>query len=521
MKLVTVEQMRSIDAVASQDFGISGLILMENAGRAVADSIVNYLGDDVVSSRILVFAGKGNNGGEGFVVARHLVNRGADVKVFLVSPREEIHGDALVNLEILENLGISITILGSRDVQRIKVSLLYADLVVDAVFGTGFKRKAEGITAWVIEAINSCGKPVIAVDLPSGLEADTGRVQGPCIRASLTCTLGLPKLGFFLYPGVDFCGEIQVMDISLPRTLTNRESLFYNLIDAEFCSLMFPPRERESHKGTFGQVFVAGGSTGMTGAIALTAEAALKSGAGLVKACIPASLNGVMENKLTEAITVPLPENENQVLGPDAASVLVREAGEDGVIAIGPGLSTDTGTEKFIAEVFAKTESALVVDADGLNAAAKNPDIFLELKVPAVITPHPGEMARLLGISSQEVQQDRIGVAGEFASRYSVVVVLKGANSIVAAPGGKIYVNTTGNPGMATAGSGDVLTGIIASFMAQGLSPVKAAVAGVYIHGAAGDALTESVGERGMVAGDILRQIPQTIAKLEKMNFER
>ncbi len=521
MKLVTVEQMRGIDDAAARDYGISGLILMENAGRAVADSIVNFLSNDVTSRRIIIFAGKGNNGGDGFVVARHLANRGADVKVFLVSPKEEIHGDALVNLEIIEKSGISISTIGPRDIQRIKISLLYADLVVDGIFGTGFKGKAAGIASWVIEAINSCGKPVVAIDLPSGLEGDRGCVEGPCIQASLTCTLGLPKLGCFLSSGMECCGEIQVMDISLPRALTDRDTLFYNLIDAELCSSMFPPRGRDCHKGTYGQVFVAGGSTGMTGAIALTADAALKAGAGLVKACIPASLNSILENKLTEAISVPLPENENQVLGPDAAEVLVREAGEKGVIAVGPGLSTGKGTEKFIAEVFAKTKSALVVDADGLNAAAKNPDIFLELNVPAVITPHPGEMARLLGITPQEVQLDRIGVAADFASRYSVVVVLKGASSIVAAPGGRIYVNTTGNPGMATAGAGDVLTGIIASFMAQGMPPVKAAAAGVYIHGAAGDAVTASVGERGMVAGDILNQVPYTIAGLEKMNLER
>jgi hydroxyethylthiazole kinase-like uncharacterized protein yjeF len=520
MKLVTVDQMRNLDAAAIRDFGISGLILMENAGRAVADTIVHFLGG-VVSRRILIFSGKGNNGGDGFVVARHLANRGADVKVFLISPKEEIQGDALVNLEILEKSGISISALGPRDIQKVKISLLYADLAVDAIYGTGFKGKVTGIASRVIEAINSSGKPVVSVDLPSGLEADTGRVEGPCIRASLTCTLGLPKLGFFLYPGVEYCGDIRVMDISLPTALTTGETLFYNLIDEELCRPMFGSRPKDSHKGTFGQVLVAGGSPGMTGAVALAAEAALKSGAGLVKACVPASLNPVLENKLTEVITVPLPESENQLLGTDAAGVLVEKAGKDGVIAVGPGLSIGEAVENFVGELFAKAQSPLVVDADGLNAAAGNPDVFLELNVPAVITPHPGEMARLMGITSSEVQQDRIGVAGEFAARYGLVVVLKGAGTIVAAPGGKIFINSTGNPGMATAGSGDVLTGLIASFMAQGFSPVQAAVAGVYIHGAAGDAVAVSVGERGMVAGDLLRGVPKTIAKLEKLTLER
>ena len=521
MKIVTVEQMKSLEKEAAWEYGISTLILMENAGRAVADRAVEYLGGSLNAKRILIFCGKGNNGGDGFVAARHLANRGADVKVFLLYPREEITGDALINLEIVEKSGISLAVLGPRDIQRVKVSLLYADLIVDAIFGTGFKGKAKGSAPGIIEAINGSSKPIIAVDLPSGLEADSGRVDGPCIRAKLTCTLGLPKLGLYQYPGAEYCGEIAVMDISLPDGLTKNDNLQYNLVDEENCCQLFPPRHRNSHKGTFGHVFVAGGSTGMTGAVALAGEAALKGGAGLVTVCIPASLNPIMENKLTDVMSIPLPETENGVLGSQAADLLLKHAKREDVIAVGPGLTTSPGTEDFVKDLLSKARCPLVIDADGLNTLAGNPQVFLEMRVPAIITPHPGEMGRLLGCSAREVQKDRVQVASDFASRHGIVVVLKGSNTIVAAPNGQVFINTTGNPGLATAGSGDVLIGLIASFLAQGLPPAKAAVAGTYIHGATADQLVNFVGERGMTAGELLKNLPFTIGKLEKLNIER
>lgn len=522
MKLVTVEQMRNLDTATSREYGISSLILMENAGRAVAEEILRFLGGSVKDRRILVFTGKGNNGGDGFVAARNLSNWGADVRVFLLYPREEITGDALVNLEILEKLGVSIKVLGPRDIQKVKVSLIYADLVLDAIFGTGFKGTAKGIAASVIRAINESGKrSVVSVDLPSGLQADSGRVEGPCIHASLTCTLGLPKLGFYLYPGVDYCGEIRVMDISLPGRLLRQEALQFNLIDEDFCCQLFPPREKDSHKGSFGHVFVAGGSVGMTGAVVLAGEASLKGGAGLVSVCIPASLNHVIENKLTAVMSIPMAENEDHVLGTEAAGALLKKISKNDVIAVGPGLSILPGTEGFVQELILKTRCPIVIDADGLNVVADNTDIFWDLNVPGIITPHPGEMGRLLGCSPQEVQEDRVNAAKTFAGRYGLVVVLKGANTIVADPEGRVFINTTGNPGMATAGAGDVLAGLIASFVAQGMSPVDAAVAGTYVHGAAADRLLDSVGERGMTAEEILENLPCTIAKLEKLNMER
>lgn len=521
MKLVTVEEMRDIDNSASEEYKIPSLILMENAGRAVAEKAIEYSGGSVRSKRILVFSGKGNNGGDGFVAARHLFNQGADVKVFLLYPREEITGDALANLEILEALGINISVAGPRDVQRVKISLIYADLVLDAIYGTGFKGKARGVAASVIGAINDSGKPVIAVDIPSGLNADSGNVEGPCIRASLTCTLGLPKLGLYLFPGLEFCGKITLADISLPVNLIESGELKFNLIDEQLCCTFFSPRHHSSHKGTFGHVFVAGGSEGMTGAVALAAQAAIRSGAGLVSACIPASLNYVMENKLTEVMSIPLPENENGILGPEAADVLSEKAGKDDVIAVGPGLSTLPGTDDFVSNLLLKSPCPLVIDADGLNAIAANPDVLLETNVSLIITPHPGEMARLTGYTTQEIQSNRINVSRNFASQFGVVVVLKGANTVVAVPNGEVYINSTGNPGLATAGTGDVLTGLVASFLAQGLPLEKAAAAAAYVHGATADNLKTTIGERGMTAGEIVRNIPYSIVELEKLNIKR
>lgn len=522
MKLVTVEEMRCIDSRASEEYGIPSLLLMENAGRAVAQKALSFLGDFRRGGRrVLIFSGKGNNGGDGFVAARHLANAGAEVKVFILSSREDITGDALVNLEIVEKTGIPVAVIGQRDIQKIKISLMYSDLIVDAIYGTGFKGKARGIGAEVINAINRSGRPVIAVDLPSGLEADTGRVNGPCIRADITCTLGLPKLGLYLHPGAELTGEVVVTDISLPRALMESDDLRVNLMDSESCFPYFTRRERDTHKGTYGHVFVAGGSAGMTGAVALAAEAALRGGAGLVSACVPFSLNPVMENKLTEVMSVPLPENENHVLGPDAASALVKKAGSGGVIAAGPGLSTEPGTESFMAELLAKTRCPLVIDADGLNSLAGNTAAFLNLNVPAIITPHPGEMGRLLGCSTKEVQQSRLHTALHAARQWGVVVVLKGAGTITACPDGTAYINSSGNPGLATGGAGDVLAGLIASFLAQGFPPHKAAAVGAFVHGLAADALVGSVGERSMTAGDVVRKLPSIIVELEKQNIKR
>ncbi|NLO90032.1 MAG: NAD(P)H-hydrate dehydratase [Clostridia bacterium] len=517
MKLVTASEMKRLDELASSRFGISPLILMENAGRGIAEGIINeFFKGNPFNKRVLIFSGKGNNGGDGFVVARHLANKGADVRVFLLKAKGEITGDALVNLNILESMEITISVISEpKDLKRIDISLLYADLVVDAIFGTGFKGKAAGLAAQVIDRLNRSGKPIVSVDLPSGLEADTGKAKGPCIQAAKTYTLGLPKLGLYLFPGRKNAGEISLVDISFPEALLKKMDLHHNLITRGMCEGFFEKRDPESHKGTFGRVIVIGGSEGMSGAAAMAAEAALRSGAGLVTAAVPRSINPILENKLTEVMTYPLPETEERVLGVEAVDVLLDICSEADVVAVGPGLSSSRSIFTMLKEFLPRVEAPLVLDADALNALSQDVSLFSKINVPVIITPHPGEMARLTGSSVSEIQEDRLNAALKAAREWNVVAVLKGAGTIVATPKGEVYINETGNPGMATGGTGDVLTGIIAGFLAQGMTPEAAAAAGVFVHGFAGDMLLGKKGFRGMTAGDIIEMLPAAILQLE------
>jgi len=509
--------MKKLDELASSRFGISSLILMENAGRGIAEGIINdFFQGNPSNKRVLIFSGKGNNGGDGFVAARHLANRGADVRVFLLRPKEEITGDALVNLNILEAMGITTSVISdARDLQRVDISLLYADLVVDAIFGTGFRGKASGLAAQVIDRLNRSGKPIVSVDLPSGLEADTGKADGPCIKAVKTYTLGFPKLGLYLFPGRKYAGEILLVDISFPKNLLRKAELPFNLITGEMCRAFFEKRDPESHKGTFGRVCVIGGSEGMSGAVAMAAEAALRSGAGLVTAAVPRSINPILENKLTEVMTFPLPETEERVLGIEAVDAMLEICSEADVIAIGPGLSTSRTILAMLKEFLPQVKAPLVINADALNALSRDVSLFSKINVPVIITPHPGEMARLTNSSVSKIQENRLSTAVKAAEEWNVIVVLKGAGTIVATPKGEVFINDTGNPGMATGGTGDVLTGIIAGFWAQGMKPEAAAVAGVFVHGLAGDMLVEKIGLRGMTAGDILKVLPMAILQME------
>jgi len=509
--------MKKLDELASSRFGISSLILMENAGRGIAEGIINdFFKGNPFNKRVLIFSGKGNNGGDGFAAARHLANRGADVRVFLLRPKGEITGDALVNLNILESMEITVSVISEpRDLQRVDISLLYADLVVDAIFGTGFKGRAAGLAAQVIDRLNRSGKPIVSVDLPSGLEADTGKANGPCIQAAKTYTLGLPKLGLYLFPGRKYAGKISLVDISFPKALLKKMELPFNLITREMCEGFFEKREPESHKGTFGRVFVIGGSEGMSGAAAMAAEAALRSGAGLVTAAVPRSINPILENKLTEVMTFPLPETEERVLGIEAVDVLLDICSEADVVVVGPGLSSSRSIFAMLKEFLPRVNAPLVIDADALNALSKDVSLFSKINVPVIITPHPGEMARLTNSSVSEIQEDRLNTALKAAEEWNVVVVLKGAGTIVATPKGEVYINETGNPGMATGGTGDVLTGIIAGFWAQGMNPEAAAAAGVFVHGLAADMLLGEKGFRGMTAGDIIKMLPAAILQLE------
>ncbi|GAW92520.1 NAD(P)H-hydrate dehydratase [Calderihabitans maritimus] len=517
MKLVTAEEMKRLDQLASSAYHVPSIVLMENAGLRVVEVISRHFQGKVRGKRIAIFAGKGNNGGDGLVVARHLMNAGAEVQVFMLARTEDLKGDAAANLQILQKMKARIyCITEERHLQRVDIVLLYTDLVVDAIFGTGFKGAAMGLPARVIQLINERGKPVVAVDLPSGLEADTGKVLGPCIQARYTVTFALPKLGLILEPGAQYVGELIVADISIPNSLIEGQPLKHNLITEEWCRSLLPRRKPWGHKGDFGHVFVIGGSPGMTGAVVLAGEAALRSGAGLVTVGVPRSLNPVIEEKLTEVMSKPLAETEGKVISVEALPQIEAFLEKVSVVAVGPGMSTDFAPVNMVRQLILRLSVPAVIDADGLNALAGKVDILKEAKVPLVITPHPGEMARLTGMAVDEVQDNRVHVARKAAEEWGVVVVLKGAKTVVASPSGEIFINPSGNVGMATGGSGDVLTGVISGLIAQGMQVLEAAVVGTFIHGKAGDEAVQEKGRMGLVAGDIIDRLPEVLKGMER-----
>ena len=519
MKIVTAQEMRNIDAQTIQDMGIPGVVLMENAGMGVVYAIEERYGDR--ASRlpfvVSIFVGKGNNGGDGLVIARHLVNRGYHVKMYMMAEPDKFTGDALVNLKIAQNMRLPMEfILSEEQLETHKARIAASDLLVDAIFGTGLKGAVRGYAASVIDYLNLTGLPIVAVDLPSGLEANTGKAEGPCIRAAVTVTMALPKRGLLLYPGADFVGDLKVVDIGVPYEVVESQDIQVSQVDRSDAVELLPKRPLSAHKGTFGKALVLAGSVGFTGAAAMTSEAALRVGTGLVTLGIPESLNVVMEMKLTEVMTRPLSETESQTIASAARDEIIELLSGADVVALGPGLSREPETVSLVQNLCKEIRIPKVIDADGLNALAESKDILNELGPQTILTPHPGEMARLMGCSITDVQSNRIEVARDFAKEHCVVLVLKGAPTVTANPDGTAYLNTTGNQGLASGGTGDVLTGTIAGLIAQGVSVTDAAVLGVYLHGLAGDLAAMKQGEAGMLAGDVLHHLPKAIRQLSK-----
>ncbi|MFZ5647516.1 MAG: NAD(P)H-hydrate dehydratase [Bacillota bacterium] len=517
MKAVTAQEMKDIDFKAMTEYGIPGIVLMENAGRRVVEAVLEKAGN-VQGKTVTIFAGKGNNGGDGLVAARHLFNMGADVKVLLLESPEKITGDAATNLAIWQKMGQKVyTVTQKDDFNAVRFFLVRTDIIVDAIYGTGFKGRVRDYAGRIIEAINACRKTVIAVDVPSGLEADTGNVNGPCIRANLTVTFGLPKIGLLLEPGAGYVGELKVGEISLPPALLEDEQLRFNLLDKELVRSWLPFRPNSSHKGDYGRVLVIAGSRGMAGAACLAAEAAYRAGAGLVTLVVPQAVYNPVAAKLTEVMVVPVSDTGEGTLSREALTVVRDMLDMADVLALGPGISGKAETQEAVREIVDLSNIPTVLDADGLNALAGQTDILKRARVPMVLTPHPGEMGRLTGLSSGAVQQDRLNLAKSWSSKWGAVLVLKGARSLVACPDGTVYINPSGNPGMATGGSGDVLTGAIAGLMAQGMESGRAAAAGVFLHGLAGDWAAVEKGMMGMMAGDILQAIPAVIRSMEDL----
>lgn len=516
MRVATAKEMKEIDRRAMDEYGIPGIVLMENAGIKVVEAIKQHFGGRVQGKTVTVFVGKGNNGGDGLVIARHLYNNGADVRLMIIDEPEKLTGDAAVNLTIWQNLKQKVYRVDQPNgINLVKVSLMTTDLIIDAMYGTGFRGQVSERVGRIIELINSSNLPVISVDIPSGLEADTGKIGGICVKATLTVTFGLPKIGMLLEQGAEVCGELVVADISLPNALLQSSSNKKMLLDTEVVRPWLPRRGAATHKGDCGRVLIVAGSRGMSGAGILAATACLRSGAGLVTLAVPEDVHSTVSGRVPEMMTLPLPANDG-TLSVDALPLILEKLQKVDVLAIGPGLSQQANVQEMLRRLLPKVNKPMVIDADALNALAGSTEILRQLTAPAVLTPHPGEMSRLLGISLAEVQEQRLPLTVNSADEWGCTVLLKGARTLIAAPGGVLYINPTGNPGMATAGSGDVLTGIIAGFIAQGMQADQAAAAGAYIHGLAGDYAGKHLGYCGLTAGDIINYLPQSIMRVEK-----
>jgi len=515
MKLLKAEQMKEIDRRATDDYMIPSLVLMENAGLRVLETIRGLIGE-LSKVKIVILAGKGNNGGDGLVVARHLINAGARVDAFLMGEPQNLSSDCYVNYNILEKMNAIPFPLGNdEDFKCLMTSLLSADLIVDAIYGTGFRGSIDHFEARVIQMINLSKAPVVAVDIPSGVEADTGKVNETAVKADHTVTFALPKLGQVLEPGRDYVGALTVADISIPKSLLEDEKLKLNLINELMIKKVIQPRKAESHKGTYGHALVIGGSAGMTGAVILTSCAALRSGAGLVTAALPESLVPILEASVIEVMSRSLAETSEANISIEAIPALENLLGTVSVCAIGPGMSRYREANAILRFVLENSGVPVLIDADGLNALEGDAAILKDRQVPIVITPHPGEMSRLTGLKIEEIQHNRLEIARQYATDWGVTVVLKGNKTIIASPSGEVFININGNPGMATAGSGDVLGGIITGLIAQGLRAQSAAVAGVYIHGSSGDRAAEITGQRGLTAGDLINHLPYILRELE------
>lgn len=516
MKALSAAQMQALDRRAIEDLGIPGVVLMENAGRAVAEEILRRFLSET-SPRALILAGKGNNGGDGYVAARHLLNKGWQVQTLVLAKREAISGDAATHLSILERCGASILFASEAKALFSALAPLNGfTVVVDALFGTGLSKPVSGLYQQAIEWINRQPARVVAVDIPSGVDASSGRVPGAAVRAALTVTFAFAKIGHFSYPGAGLAGELVVADISIPEALLEQPLAESQLIEHAEGRCLLPNRLCDGHKGTFGHLLLVAGSTGKSGAAALAAEAGLRGGAGLVTLACPESLQPTLAAKLTEVMTAPLVDAKGELGLPALDDILSLSAGKQ-ALAVGPGLGLSAGAGELVRSLIQRCPLPMVLDADALTALSGHTQILRgQTAGPLVLTPHPGEMARLANLTVAEVQEDRFNVAREFAMRHQLVLVLKGARTLTASPDGLVNINSSGHAGLASGGMGDVLTGLIGSFLAQGLAALDAATLGVYLHGLAADRLLPAFGDAGLLATDVIRALPATRQALLK-----
>ncbi|MDF1593361.1 MAG: NAD(P)H-hydrate dehydratase [Desulfobacterales bacterium] len=514
MYLVTAGEMQEMDRRTIETFGLPGRLLMENAGRGATRVLLQTF-SGLTDKKVAVIAGRGNNGGDGFVMARCLFQKGVPVRVFLLAEGKTVKGDAAANLKLLKPLGIPVDEIPDRNAfKKYKTAMRHQDIWVDAILGTGLKSDVDGYFREIIDFINARNRPVFSVDIPSGLDSDSGHPRGACIRAHTTATFGFAKIGHVLLPGADYTGRLQIVDIGIPDHIAAEVGPTQYLLTAEMIQDRLAPRSSDAHKGTTGHLLVVAGSPGKTGAAAMTAAAAMRTGAGLVTLGVPASLNPVLETQVLEAMTVALPETVDAMFAEAAFDRIQGLLSGKQSLVFGPGVGISSEIESLLRRMLPILNIPMVIDADGLNNLAADMDMLKTANAPIILTPHPGEMARLLGASVQQVQTERLTCARELARKYKLHVVLKGARTVIAHPDGKAYINPTGNAGMASGGMGDVLTGVIGGLLAQGYTPEAAAHVGVYLHGAAADRLAEQIGPIGFLASDVINAIPAQIKKL-------
>ncbi len=514
MKIVTAAQMQALDRRTIEVAKVPAITLMERAGAGVAAHLETLV-EPLRGKTICVVCGKGNNGGDGLVAARLLRQRGAKVMALLMTPSSELSRDANVMYRRFSKIAGSSAVRTPSPTNHLRKYLAASDVVIDALLGTGLSSPVSGHYREAIELINESGRPVVAVDLPSGIHADHGAVMGAAVRANLTVTFGAPKLGLYLGAGIDHAGAVRIVDIGIPQAFLDAVESRILLMTAASAGQALPVRLPSAHKGTFGHAGIIAGSVGKTGAAALAAKAALRVGAGLVTVATPSSVNDTLEAKLLEAMTVPMPETKARTLARSGLDRLMGFVGLRSAIAIGPGLTTHPETVDLVQTLVTQMEKPCVLDADALNALAGRASLLTESKIPPILTPHPGEMARLeADATPQSVNADRIGIASRFARERGVFLVLKGARTVVARPDGMVAICPTGNPGMATAGTGDVLTGMIVGLLAQGIPQWEAACTATYVHGAAGDLAAAKLGRAGMIASDLLEEIPHALATI-------
>lgn len=511
MYVLTPEEMGILDKITIEEIGVPQEVLMENAGRTIYSVLEQNFELPLDEARVAVIAGPGNNGGDGLVVARYLLERVENLSVYLVGEKSSLKGSALLNLNIFEKIGGKIEEIKAID-EVIKKEILDADIIVDAIFGTGFKGKPKDVYRDIIELINISKAFVVSVDIPSGIDGGTGESGGIAVLADVTVTMAFPKIGHLLYPGRLHTGELVVANIGIPESLA-KDRIKRHAIEERELRAFFPIRLGPEHKGDVGRVLIFAGSTGFTGAATLTSLASLRVGAGLTYLAIPRSLNSVLEVKVTEVITIPVNEEDGVITKKAIDEVYERELVFD-CIAIGPGLTRKEQVKDAVIELLQRYKGPIVLDADAVVVLSDNLDILKGRENPPVLTPHPGELGTLLKISPSDVNRRRIIIAENFAREYEVILVLKGAPTVIASPDGRIWINTTGNPGLASGGTGDVLTGMIAGFLAQDLSSLQASLLGVYLHGLAGDLAAADLSIHSLMAGDLLDYIPEAIHTL-------